>query len=83
MGAITYIIVAILKCITKHGGVLDEDLGSRWWACFDYDRDFMFQEHRIALILQLIYLKLLIFLLMCTTWHTNPIWWLLCSPLCP
>jgi len=20
---------------------------------------------------------------MCTTWHTNPIWWLLCCPHCP
>jgi hypothetical protein len=61
MGAITYTIVAILKCIIKYGGVLDEKLRSRWWVCFDYDRDFMFQERRIGLILQLIYLKLFIF----------------------
>jgi hypothetical protein len=56
MGAITYNIVAIIKCIIKYGGVLDEELGSRWWVCFDYDRDFVFQEHCIGLILQLIYL---------------------------
>jgi len=51
MGAITYNIVATLKCITKYGGVLDEKFGSRWWVCFDYDRDFMFQEHCIGFIL--------------------------------
>jgi len=48
------IIVVLLKCMAKYGGLLVENFGS-WWVCIGCDKKFVFQIHYIKVTFQLKY----------------------------